>query len=112
MPEDPLMDLTERALYLYYAEGVIPGDFLQAVIKNDLREAVLRADARNGKRLRPILQMFYYFIPSRAWGSYEQMEAWAKAKGVRQFASEGYEAMTPEAWHSNFERLVRENEEV
>jgi len=64
----------------YVEEGVIPGEFLQAVICNDLVESFGRADDINSDRLRDYAGFLYNEIPSLSWGSKEKMRAWAKMK--------------------------------
>ena len=62
---------------MYIEHGVIPGDFLQAVITNNLVEAFHRADDTNIAKLQDYAQFLYWEIPSNAWGSEENMIAWA-----------------------------------
>lgn len=66
----------------FVMEGVVPGDFLQAVIANDLREAVGRADDENMRNLPAYVAFFYNFFPANAWGTYKKMFAWAEKGGL------------------------------
>lgn len=62
----------------YIQQGVIPGDFLQAIITNDLKEAVGKADITNIKNLPAYVAYFYNEAPMGCWGSKKQMEDWIK----------------------------------
>ena len=61
----------------YIDHGIIPGDFLQAVITNDLRRACAAADDENLKNLAAFIAYFYNEAPSACWGSPEKMKRWA-----------------------------------
>jgi len=65
----------------YIEEGLIPGDFLQAVICNNLKLSVQRADDVNIKRMLDIVSFMYWEVPMSAWGSYEKMIEWSKKGG-------------------------------
>lgn len=71
-----MMDAIRR----YIDHGVLPGEFLIAVISNDLREAVGRADDENRKNLMAFVGYFYNEAPSTCWGSKEIMLKYAEAK--------------------------------
>ncbi len=60
----------------YIEEGVMPGDFLIAVIRNNLRDAFACADATNAERMQDIVEFFYSEAPSESWGSPEHMRDW------------------------------------
>lgn len=64
----------------YINDGIIPGDFLQAVICNNLREAVGRADDENLQNLPAFVMYFHNEAPGACWGSKDKMEAWANMK--------------------------------
>lgn len=64
----------------YIEDGVLPGDFLQAVICNNLRESFVKADDTNTDRMFDIVCFFYNEAPSRCWGSEEKMYNWIKLK--------------------------------
>lgn len=69
----------------YVEEGIIPGDFLQAVIRNDLMESFSRADETNIARMFDIVSFFYNETPNACWGSEEKMLSWMKrAKEISQ----------------------------
>jgi len=57
----------------YITEGIIPGDFLQAIITNDLKKAVWLADEENTRLLREYVLFFYNYAPAGCWGSHENM---------------------------------------
>jgi len=75
---DRMMDSIIR----YHSHGVIPGDFLQAVICNDLREAVFRADEENMANLPAYVSWFYERADHNCWGSREKMVGWNKVGGL------------------------------
>jgi hypothetical protein len=62
----------------YIEHGVLPGDFLRAVISNDLKEACSRADSNNMWVLPVYVAYFYNNAPGECWGSKEKMLAWQK----------------------------------
>lgn len=66
----------------YIEQGILPGDFLQAVIRNDLAAAAGRADAGNRERLFDIVSFWYNEAPGQCWGSREKMEAWVEHGGA------------------------------
>ena len=65
----------------YIEQGVIPGDFLQAVVENDLVHSFGLADNVNMTHLKDYANFLYNEAPFQSWGSKEIMHAWAKAKG-------------------------------
>ena len=66
----------------YIENGILPGDFLSAVIRNDLREACGRADDENMANLPAYVAYFYNEAPSPCWGSDKKMTAWIKSKRI------------------------------
>lgn len=64
-------------LVRYVEHGIIPGDFLQAVICNDLRRACACADDENFANLPAFVAWLYNEAPGACWGSHERMLAWA-----------------------------------
>lgn len=60
----------------YIEDGILPGDFLKAVICNDLRESFARADEINMLRMFDIISFFYYEAPRGCWGAEEKMLDW------------------------------------
>ncbi len=62
----------------YIIEGIIPGQFLQAVICNDMKEAFGRADDENFHLMPAYVNYFYNEAPAPCWGSRKDMDTWAK----------------------------------
>lgn len=69
---------TQGAIERWVDHGLFPGGFLEAVLTNDLFGAVGRADSENIRALKDIVMFVYNEVPSSAWGSKEQMQAYAK----------------------------------
>lgn len=65
----------------YIEQGILPGDFLRAIICNDLVEAASRADIINRYRLYDYAG-FLFQAPSGCWGSEEKMQAWHDRRGL------------------------------
>jgi hypothetical protein len=63
-------------LVRYFADGIMPGSFLQAVLVNDLTQAVRRADPESCAALGPLVTFLLMHAPSIAWGSREAVLAW------------------------------------
>ena len=70
----------------YVEHGILPGDFLTAVLENNLFTAVSRADDTNIKLIPEIVKWIYNEIPQHSWGSPKDVEEWtakfAKPLGV------------------------------
>ena len=64
----------------YINKGVIPGDFLQAIITNNLREAFARADDENRHIIGNYVKLFYCHAPAGCWGSVDAMRYWQEEK--------------------------------
>lgn len=62
----------------YVEDHEMPGDFMQAVLRNDLVAAYGRADANNTAAMGAWATWLFNECPSKAWGSKEKVEAWAK----------------------------------
>ena len=60
----------------YVNHGILPGDFLKAIITNDLKEAVNRADDENLDLLVAYVSLFYNHTPFPCYGSKHKMDAW------------------------------------
>ncbi len=67
-----------EGMRLYMEHGILPGDFMQAVISNNLVEAFFRADDINVHRMLDYAHFLYWEAPSMSWGSEDKMYAWAK----------------------------------
>lgn len=72
----------------YIEQGILPGDFLQAVICNDLVLAASRADYINQQCLMDYAR-FLFQAPSVCWGSQEKMQAWHEQRGLQGRAQKG-----------------------
>lgn len=66
------------ALRRWIDHGILPGNFLQAVLRNDLRRAVALADDENLANLPAYTSYLYNDAPQACWGSPERVEAWSK----------------------------------
>lgn len=64
----------------YLEEGMLPGQFLQAVLKNDLAGTFSRADHESQAALVDIVAWLHMECPGTAWGNEEKMLAWAKER--------------------------------
>ena len=64
----------------YLEEGMLPGQFLQAVLKNDLADAFARADVESMQAMVGIVAWLHMECPGTAWGSEEKIQAWAKER--------------------------------
>ncbi len=71
-----LPDYMRRGMKLYLEYGEMPGGFLTAVLANDLHFAAKRADMQNRFRFQQYIDFFLGSIPSKAWGSYENVYFW------------------------------------
>ncbi len=65
----------------YIENGILPGDFLKAVICNKLKESFMFADDTNLLRMQDIVSFFYNEAPIACWGSSKEMLAWATRGG-------------------------------
>lgn len=66
----------QGGIHRWIESGVVPGQFLQAVIRNDLFDAVARADDVSLGGLRTITLFFYNEAPGGCWGSPMKMREW------------------------------------
>lgn len=82
MADDRFDDFPGTPLHLrdgllrYLDHGVMPGDFLRAVLANDLAEAVGRADPQSFAGLRDLVGWVRYNISPGLRGSREAIEEW------------------------------------
>lgn len=65
---------------LYINHGIEPGSFATALLANDLMETMGRADHINQHAVKTMCSWLYNFAPEGCHGSYEKVEAWAKAR--------------------------------
>lgn len=87
MPEHWLKGMREHipermipGLVRYIEDGIMPGDFLQAVLRNDLKEACAMADDENQALIWDYAYVLYNYAPSDCWGSPERVQRWIEAR--------------------------------
>lgn len=80
-------DYMIEGLDLWIRFGVLPGDFLVAVLCNDLMEACGRADETNLRNLPAYCAYLYNQAPPGCFGSSAKVEAWIKAKAAERQAA-------------------------
>jgi hypothetical protein len=76
-------DIPERmrgGMIRYVNAGILPGDFLVAVITNDLKEAVGRADDENVQLIPLYVRWFYNQAPSPCWGLPKRLREWVQER--------------------------------
>ena len=67
----------------YLTHGLLPGDFLSALLRNDLVDTFAHADRINSELIREWAKWIYWEFPSTAWGSKEIMLAWSKERQAK-----------------------------
>jgi hypothetical protein len=76
LPESGIPEHLREGLVCYFADGILPGSFLQAVLANDLTQAVGRADPTSLRALPELLACLVQHAPAIAWGSAEAVLSW------------------------------------
>ncbi|MCF7795995.1 hypothetical protein K9M42_02780 [Patescibacteria group bacterium] len=71
---------TKKELDRYVQNGIPTNGFLEKVLSNDLFGAIGKADEENSEALHDICKYIYNKLPSRCWGSSEQVVSWIKYK--------------------------------
>jgi hypothetical protein len=71
-------DYMQGGLRLYLELGIMPGDFLLAILRNDLKGACANADNVNKHRIYHYVVYLYGYAPDECFGSPEKVEAWVK----------------------------------
>jgi hypothetical protein len=66
---------------MWIENGVLPGDFLRAVISNNLKLAFMYADEINTERMKDIVSFWYNEAPMDCWGSEEKVTKWFSHSG-------------------------------
>ena len=61
-------------------EGILPCNFLQAIISNNLSMAVINADDENLINIPAFVDYFYNHTPNRCWGSVSELAKWKGTK--------------------------------
>lgn len=67
-----------EAVLRYRDEGILPEDFLQAVLRNDLKESCGRADDYNFQIIPAYAALCYNELPILCWGDQQRIDAWVK----------------------------------
>ena len=70
---------TINSINRYVTKGIVPGDFLTAVLENKLVESFSRADLENLNALDDIVKYVYNEIPMDCWGSEEEVKSWIES---------------------------------
>jgi len=76
LPRSRVPEHLREGLVRYFADGILPGSFLQAVLVNDLMSAVMRADPFSLVSVGHIAAFLVDHAPAGAWGSREAVLAW------------------------------------
>lgn len=77
-----LPEHTRHGAQMWIEHGVLPGDFLRAVISNKLKESFMFADHKNLTRMFDIVSFFYNEAPASCWGSEEKVAKWFSHSGL------------------------------
>ena len=77
-----LPDHIRHGVRRYIEHGILPGEFLRAVICNKLKESFMYADDTNLLRMQDIVSFFYNESPLACWGSEEIMISWSSRGGM------------------------------
>ena len=91
--------------------GILPGDFLTAVIQNHLTEALGKADDENRAAIFKIISWWHHEAPSSCWGSPEKVKEW---RGLHRSprASMMPPHMASLAWPESEEETIKEKEKT
>lgn len=60
----------------YFLQGLMPGDFLTALLSNDLMGAFSRADDLNANNMRRWAMFLYNYAPGGSYGSPDHVARW------------------------------------
>ena len=77
-----LPDYMQNGMRLYVEHGVMPGDFLMAVLSNDLLGALRKADDLNQSILPVYGRFLYNEAPCGCYGSPAVVAAWSMTGGL------------------------------
>ena len=72
------VDYMSEGLRLYFERGIMPGDFMSALLRNDLMGACGRADAMNSRHIYEWAVWLYNHAPGGSYGSDANVKAWVK----------------------------------
>lgn len=71
----------KAGMHRFIENGVIPGDFLTAVLSNDLFDAFGRMDGEtSGNQLHDLVRWIYNVAPRPCWGSREAVMQWCQKR--------------------------------
>ena len=79
---DILPEHCRKGMQLYIERGIVPGDFLQAVLKNDLVHSFSKADTINKNRLEDYARFLYSQAPFPCWGTNKKIIEWCAKGGL------------------------------
>ncbi len=82
MKYDQLPEYMQGGAQRYIEHGIVPGDFLTAILENDFVHAYGIADETNTACMRDWAAWLYNDCPSAAWGSHEIVIAWIESGGI------------------------------
>ena len=66
----------------YRDQGILPGNFLQAILSNDLKMSCSHADDENLANLSAYVGYMYNEMPSGSHGSREIVDSWHRRGGL------------------------------
>lgn len=69
-------------LLMFISHGVLPGDFLTAVLQNNLLRAFEKADPESEAGLRHIVLWLFNSAPYQCWLNPAAVQAWCKVGGL------------------------------
>jgi hypothetical protein len=81
--ENPYTHVPEKMLphvKNYVENGILPGDFLAALLENNLVNAWGQADESNRERLQEWVWWLKNYAPRECWGSKEKVIGWLNKK--------------------------------
>ncbi len=73
---DGIPPMVLRALLRHWRRGMETGRFVRSCLENELVSAIGRADEDSFRAIREIVMFLYNDLPTAAWGSQENVEAW------------------------------------
>ena len=79
---DELPARMHKGLARYFMRGVVPGNFLSAVLSNDLIRSFGAADDENRHIIWNYCSFLYNAAPAGSWGSPKAFEEWNRLGGI------------------------------
>lgn len=80
---EKLPEILRLGVKRYVERGVLPGDFLRAVIQNNLQDAVCHAGPEILPLLKDIVLFFHWEVPGPCWKSEKAMTEWQTKGGTK-----------------------------